>query len=134
MKRQIVSTDQVYKSRSHLSQAAVWGNLVWTGGLGPLNKEREIVSADMTGQARQCLENMKAVLAAAGTGFENVLKVNVYLRTMADFPAFEEVYKTYFKDAPPPPRCTVACELGHPPKDGRPGMLIEIEAVAGIPS
>lgn len=132
MEREIISTSDVYKSASHLSQAARWGNLVWTGGLGPLTSDRRIVSANMKDQARQCLTNLQAVLAAANTDLDHVLKVNVYLRRMEDFPAFEEVYKTFFRGTPPP-RCAVACSLGHPATEGRPGMDIELEAVAGIP-
>lgn len=132
MKRRIVSTDRVYKSASHLSQAARWGDLVWTGGIGPLRRDRSIVPGGIGPQAQQTLENLRAILEAAGTDLTQVLRVTVYLRRMEDFPAFEQVYRTFIHDDPPP-RCTVACVLGHPASEGNPGMDIEIEAVAGVP-
>ena len=133
MQREIIHTSAVYTSRSHLSQAARWGDLVWTGGLGPLDVAGNIISDDIAAQARQCLENLHAVLRTAGSDLNHVLKVNVYLRQIEDFAAFEAVYKTFFTDTPPP-RCVIACSLGHPASEGRPGMAIEIEAVAGVPA
>lgn len=132
MEREIITSARAYRSRSHLSHAVRWGNVVWTAGLGPLTLDRTIVSSSIGDQARQCLENLRAVLEEAGTDLEHLIKVTVYLRHMEDFPEFERVYQSFIQGTPPA-RCTVACGLGHPATDGKPGMDIEIEAVAGVP-
>ena len=69
----------------------------------------------------------------AGTDLDHVLKLNVFLRRMEDLAVFEEVYKAFFRGVLPPRRI-VACTLGHPATEGRPGMGIEPEAVAGVPT
>ncbi len=77
-------------------------------------------------QTSQCLENMKAVLEAAGSSMTDVVKVNVYLKNAGDFQKMNEVYRRYFtKDLPA--RCTVVPALTQPK------MLIEIECVAYSP-
>ncbi len=131
--REIIHTDSVYRSKSHLSQAARWGDLVWTGGLGPLDIDGQVVGRSIGEQTDQCMANLRDVLAAAETGFEHVVKITVYLRRLEDFPGFEASYRRWIPSSPPP-RCAVGCELGHPATDDSPGMDIEIEAVAGVPS
>ena len=77
-------------------------------------------------QARQCLENIKEVLAAAGSSLEDVVKVTVFLRNEADFAKMNEVYQSYFtKDKPA--RSTVITGLALP------NMLVEMECIAYFP-
>ena len=105
------------------SQAVVSGGLCFTSGQIALSPETgEIVGEDITTQTRQVLENLCAVLAAAGTSAEKVLKTTCYLAEIADFAAFNAVYAEYFPGKPA--RSCVAV------KDLPRGALVEVEAVA----
>ncbi|MBP3443993.1 MAG: RidA family protein, partial [Methanocorpusculaceae archaeon] len=105
------------------SQAVVSGGLCFTSGQIALSPETgEIVGEDITTQTRQVLENLCAVLAAAGTSTEKVLKTTCYLADIADFAAFNAVYAEYFPGKPA--RSCVAV------KDLPRGALVEVEAVA----
>ncbi len=77
-------------------------------------------------QTRQCLDNIKEVLEAAGSSLKDVVKVNVYLRNADDFARMNEVYESYFTEDHPT-RCTVVPGLANP------NMLIEIECIAYCP-
>ena len=78
------------------------------------------------GQVRQCLENMKKVLAAAGSSLDEVVKVTVFLRNQADFARMNEIYQSYFAEDRPA-RSTVIADLALP------SMLIEIDCIAYFP-
>ena len=107
------------------SQAVVSGGLCFTSGQIALSPETgEIVGADIETQTRQVLENLCAVLAAAGTSAERVVKTTCYLADMADFAAFNAVYAEYFPGKPA--RSCVAV------KDLPRGALVEVEAVAEV--
>jgi 2-iminobutanoate/2-iminopropanoate deaminase len=86
----------------------------------------QIAGDDIQTQARQCLENLKAVLECAGASLSNLLKVNVYLRNMGDFDKFNQVYASYFPAAPPARTTVQVAGLWST-------ILIEIEGVACIP-
>lgn len=105
------------------SQATVSGQVVYTSGQIPLLPDGSLLEGDVEAQARQVLENLKAVLTAAGSGLERVLKTTVFLKDMDDFAAMNAVYTEYFSE-PYPARSTV--QVGRLPKDVR----VEIEAVA----
>ena len=99
------------------------GNMIITSGQIPVNPKTGEVPADVAAQARQSLENIKAILAAAGTDMAHVVKTTVLLQDMADFAAMNEVYAEYFSE-PYPARA--AFQVAKLPKDA----LVEIEAVA----
>ena len=105
------------------SQATVSGQVVYTSGQIPLLPDGSLLEGDVEAQARQVLENLKAVLTAAGSGLERVLKTTVFLKNMDDFAAMNAVYTEYFSE-PYPARSTV--QVGRLPRDVR----VEIEAVA----
>ena len=105
------------------SQATVSGQVVYTSGQIPLLPDGSLLEGDVEAQARQVLENLKAVLTAAGSGLERVLKTTVFLKDMDDFAAMNAVYTEYFTE-PYPARSTV--QVGRLPRDVR----VEIEAVA----
>ena len=84
-----------------------------------------LLQEGVAAQCRQALENMGAVLQAAGTGWENVVKVNVSLVDMADFAEINAVYEQFFGETKPARACVAVAGL---PK----GALIEIECIAGI--
>ena len=83
----------------------------------------KLVEGDIATQTRQCLENLKSILASAGLGFDNVVKTTVFLVDMADFPAMNGMYQTYMSE-PYPARSTIQVA-------GLPlGARVEIEAIA----
>lgn len=106
------------------SQAVQACELIFCSGqLGLDPASGEFAASDVQGQTRRALENLKAVLEAAGSDLAHIVKTTVFLADMADFKAMNEVYGTFFPDNPPA-RSTVAVkEL---PRGGR----VEIEVVA----
>jgi len=123
MKRQIV-TDGAPKAIGPYSQAIEAGPYLFCSGQIALDPAGgTLVSGGVEAQTRRVLENLKAVLEAAGSGLGQVVKTTVFLTDMADFAAMNGVYAEYFP-ARPPARSTVAV-LGLPK-----GVAVEIEAVA----
>ena len=109
------------------NQAIVWNNLVFTAGQIAIDPASgNIVEGGVQEQTRQVLKNLEAVLKAAGSGLEYVIKTTVFLKKMGDFLAMNEVYATFFTDTPP---ARSAVEVARLPKD----VLVEIECVAIIP-
>ena len=120
-----IHTDRAPTAVGPYSQAVVSGGLCFTSGQIALSPETgEIVGEDITTQTRQVLENLCAVLAAAGTSAERVVKTTCYLADIADFAAFNAVYAEYFPGKPA--RSCVAV------KDLPRGALVEVEAVAEV--
>ena len=118
-----IHTNRAPAALGPYSQAVVSGGLCFTSGQIALSPETgEIVGADITTQTRQVLENLCAVLAAAGTAADRVVKTTCYLADIADFAAFNAVYAEYFPGKPA--RSCVAV------KDLPRGALVEVEAVA----
>ena len=106
------------------SQAVQAGGSIYVSGQLPINPATgEFAGADVRAQARQSLENIKAILAAAGADMAHVVKTTVLLQDMAVFAAMNEVYAEYFSE-PYPARA--AFQVAKLPKDA----LVEIEAVA----
>jgi len=109
------------------NQAIVWNNLVFTAGQIAIDPASgNIVEGGVQEQTRQVLKNLEAVLKAAGSGLEYVIKTTVFLKNMNDFSAMNDVYATFFTDTPP---ARSAVEVARLPKD----VLVEIECVAIIP-
>ena len=109
------------------SQAIVHGDLVFTSGQIPINPATGNVDAEgITAQTEQVMQNLGAVLTAAGASFESAIKTTCFLADMSDFAAFNEVYARYFTEKPA--RSCVAVKTL--PK----GVLVEVEAIAEIAS
>ena len=124
--RQAIATDQAPKAIGPYSQAIIAGNLLYCSGQIPLDPATgALVQGDLAAQTRRVLDNVGAILAAAGTGFDRVVKTTVFLADMNDFAAMNEVYATYFT-SPAPARSTVAA-AGLPK-----GARIEIEVIAAL--
>lgn len=105
--RRIIHSDQAPKAIGPYSQAVQVGNTVYLSGQTPIDPATgELVVGDISTQARQVFENLKAVLAAAGLGFDNVARVGIYLTDLGNFVAVNEVMKTYFNE-PYPARSTI---------------------------
>ncbi len=125
--KQTISTDQAPKAIGPYSQAVTHGGLVYLSGQIPLDPASgTIVEGDIAAQTGRVLENLKAVLAAAGSSLENVLKTTVYLKDMGEFAKMNEVYGSYFSSNPPA-RSTV--EVARLPRDAR--VEIDVVAIAG---
>lgn len=120
-----ISTDKAPAAIGPYSQAILCGNMLYTSGqLGMNPVSGEIEGKDVTEQAEQALQNLGAILAEAGTSYDNIVKTTCFLADMADFAAFNAVYSKYIKNAPA--RSCVAVKTL--PKGG----LVEVEAVAVV--
>lgn len=124
MEKQRIHTENAPAAVGPYSQAIRAGDLIFTAGQTALDPASgALVGSDVAAQTEQVLRNLAAVLAAAGSGFDRVIKTNVYLLTMDDFAAMNAVYARHFPQ-PFPARTTVAVVAL--PKGG----LVEIECVA----
>jgi reactive intermediate/imine deaminase len=122
--KETVHTDDAPAAVGAYSQATTNGEVVFTAGQIALTPDGEALSDEPVAvQTEQALDNLAAVLEAAGSSIENVLKTTVFLADIDDFEAMNETYASYF-DAEPPARSAV--QAGALPK----GMAVEIEAVA----
>ena len=123
--RRLVSTDNAPKAIGPYSQAVVAAGLVHCSGQIALDpRSGELLAGDVRAQTERVLENLKAVLAAAGSDFARVVKCNVYLANIEDFAAMNAVYGRYFSGNEAPARATVG--IGRLPK----GALVEIDCLA----
>jgi 2-iminobutanoate/2-iminopropanoate deaminase len=126
MQKNIIHTDQAPAAVGPYSQAVRLGNLLFTAGQIGLNPATgQVVAGGVAEQTERVMQNLTAILAAAGTSMEQVIKCTVFLMDMADFAAMNEVYGRYFPQNPPA-RSTVQVA-------GLPlGVRVEIEAIALI--
>jgi 2-iminobutanoate/2-iminopropanoate deaminase len=121
----IINTPDAPKAIGPYSQAVRYGDLLFVSGmLGMDPKTGEFSGPDVETQAMRSLENLKAVIEAAGMGLQNVLKSTVFLKDMNDFAKFNEIYGRYFKDAPPARETVQVARL---PRDA----AIEISVICG---
>jgi reactive intermediate/imine deaminase len=107
------------------SPVVISGDHVYTAGQVAFDADGALVPGGAAEQTRQVLANVAACLAAAGCSLADVVKVNAFLTDMADFAAFNDVYREVFVE-PYPARTTVQVGLA-------PGLLVEIEAIARRP-
>jgi 2-iminobutanoate/2-iminopropanoate deaminase len=120
----VISTDKAPKAIGPYSQAIAAGETIYTAGQIALDpKSGEIVGTTAAEQAEQVLQNLAAILDAAGTSLGNVVKTTVFLVDMADFPAVNDVYARHFGTHRPARSTVQAAAL---PK----GVRVEIDAVA----
>lgn len=124
MEKQIIATPNAPAAVGPYSQAVKIGNMVYTAGQIALDPPtRKLVEGGVGPQTEQVLKNLMAVLVAAGTNLQNVVKTTVFLQSMGDFAAMNEVYGRYF-GSNPPARSTV--EVAKLPLNA----LVEIEVIA----
>jgi 2-iminobutanoate/2-iminopropanoate deaminase len=122
--RKAVVTDKGPKPVGPYSQAIIERDFVFVAGQGPINPfTGQLELGDARSETKRVFENMRAILEAAGSSLEDVVKCNVYLRDINDFAAMNEVYATYFT-APFPARTTI--QAGALPG----GIAVEIECIA----
>jgi 2-iminobutanoate/2-iminopropanoate deaminase len=126
--RRELRVESIAEPISHYTDAVVFGDLVYVSGcVGSDRSGRILAPDDVVAQARLALENVGTVLAAAGTGFENVLKVTVFLTDVADRVPINAVRQEFFGSAKPASTLVQVASLALP------DAKVEIEAVACVP-
>jgi len=124
--KKIIHTDQAPKAVGPYSQAVSTGNLLFTAGQVAIDPATgKLVDGGIKEQTRQVMQNLKLVLAAAGTDFSKVVKSTVFLQDMKQFADFNQVYAEYFPSEPPA-RSTF--QVGALPL----GAVVEIEMVVAL--
>ena len=123
MKREVIHTNNAPGAIGPYSQGIIVGDFVYTSGQIPINPATGVMETDIKLATKQSMENIKAILEAAGTSLENVVKTSIFLKDLNDFAAVNEVYGTYFTENPPARSCVQVAKL---PKDA----VIEIDVIA----
>jgi 2-iminobutanoate/2-iminopropanoate deaminase len=114
---------------SHYTDAVQFENLLFISGVAPFDEHSRLVApGDAVAQTRKILQNMKKILDAAGVGFADVLRVTVYLTDVNDRPLINPVRQEFFGSARPASTLIGVSELVVP------GMKVEIEAIAAMPT
>ncbi|MGO8789827.1 MAG: RidA family protein [Terriglobia bacterium] len=122
--RKVVRTPSAPLPKGVYSQAIVSDGFVYVAGQACVNpKTNEFEFGDVQSETRQTLQNIRAILEAAGSSLKDVVRVGVFLADMNDFAAMNEVYKKFFTEDPPA-RTTVGAQLGK--------IKVEIDCVAHV--
>lgn len=126
MNKLIISTTEAPAAIGTYSQAVRVGNTVWVSGQIPLDpKTQQLVTGGMEAQVRQVFENLKAIVEAAGAGFDDVVKATVFLTDLAHFALVNKVMAEYFRE-PYPARAAVG--VSALPR----GAQIEVECIVAF--
>lgn len=125
MNKEIISTENAPGAIGPYSQGVKVGDLVYTSGQLPIDMATGELVLDAKGATKASLDNVKAILEAAGTSMDKVFKTTVFVRDLNDFNDVNEVYATYFEGNPPARSCVQVAKL---PKDA----VVEIEAIATL--
>ena len=121
-----IQTENAPSSPSPISQAVRAGDYIFVSGQTPRRPDGTEVSGDFDAEVRCVLDNVMAILDAAGAGADRVCKVNAYLTDARLFERFNAIHSEYFRSAPRPARTTVVSSLA------RPSIRVEVEAVAWL--
>ena len=122
--KNVIKTDKAPQAIGPYSQAIEVNGMVFTSGVVPIDPATgEVVEGDIKVQATRVFDSMRALLEAAGSSCEDVVKTTVFIKNMNDFAALNEIYATYFTGDFPARSCVEVARL---PKD----VLIEMEAIA----
>jgi 2-iminobutanoate/2-iminopropanoate deaminase len=125
--RDVVTTADAAAPTAHFSQAVRCGDVVWTAGIVGLDPATGKVGSDVfEDQVHAAIGHLRAILEAAGSGLDHVIKTTCWVTKREDFLKLDAIYAPYFS-SPPPGRTTVVCDLVFEE------LLFEIEAVARIP-
>ncbi|MCX6104661.1 MAG: RidA family protein [Proteobacteria bacterium] len=126
MTKSVVETTNAPAAIGPYSQAVRAGSLLFVSGQIPLDpKSGQLVAGGIEAETRQVLENLRAILHAAGSSFEHVVKTTIFLQDMQQFQKVNEIYGSYFK-APFPARATV--EVARLPRN----VQVEIDCIAQV--
>lgn len=122
----VIHTNKAPAPVGPYSQAIALNNLLFCSGQIPLDAQTgELLKGSAAEQTKKVMENVRAVLEAAGTNFKHVIKCGIFLKNMDDFAAVNEVYASYFGEKPPARSCV---EVSRLPKD----VDVEIEVIATL--
>lgn len=125
MEKKVIRTNNAPAPIGPYNQAIQYGDMLFVSGQIAIDPATgELVQGDIQAEARQVMENLKAVLAAAGMDFSNVIKSTIFLMDMGQFAQVNEVYGSYFTDNPPARETVQVAGL---PK----GVNVEISVIAG---
>ncbi len=124
MVKEIIVTEKAPAAIGPYSQAVRCGNLVFVSGQIPIDPATgQVVQGDIKSQTSQVIRNLEAVLAAAGSSLDKVVKTTLFIKDMNNFSLINEIYSEFFKNNPPA-RSTV--EVARLPKD----VEVEIEVIS----
>ena len=123
MNKQIINTEKAPSAIGPYSQGPQWESLIFTSGQLPIDMATGAFPEGIEAQTKQSIENVKAILEAAGSSLNKVLKTTVFIKDMNDFGKVNEVYASYFNTDCPARSCIEVARL---PKDA----LVEIEVIA----
>jgi reactive intermediate/imine deaminase len=126
MAKHVIVPEGILQPIAPYSWATRAGNLIFVSGQASLAQDGSIVGpGDIRKQTEQTLENIRAILDAAGATFDDVVRTTVYITDIAEYAGMNEIYRTYFPDLPPA-RATLVTGLVMD------GLLVEIDAIAAI--
>lgn len=125
MSKKIISTDKAPGAIGPYNQGIVAGGFLFTSGQLPINPLTGIVAQTIEEQTIQVLDNLKAIIGAAGCTLEKVVKCTVYLQNMNDFAVMNGIYATYFPNNPPARACVEVSKMAK-------NALVEIDAIASL--
>ena len=123
MEKIIINTENAPAVIGPFNQGIVAGNLLFTSGQLPMHPVTGEVPEGVEAQTIQVMENLKAIIEAAGSGMANVVKTTVYLQNMSDFATVNEIYSRYFPEKSPARACVEVSGMAK-------GALVEIDAIA----
>jgi len=122
--REVISTSKGPQPRGPYSQAIIAEGFIFVAGQAPVNPStNELELGDVRSETRRTLQNIKAILEAAGSSLRDVVRVGVFLADVKDFDAMNAVYKEFFTEDPPA-RTTVGAQL--------PRIKVEIDCIARV--
>ncbi len=122
MIKKIISTEKSPAAIGPYNQGIVAGGVLYTSGQLPIHPVTGEVPSTIEEQTTQVLENLKAIIEAAGATMDHVVKCTVYIQSMNDFAAMNQVYSTYFSDNPPARACVEVSKMAK-------NALVEIDAI-----
>jgi 2-iminobutanoate/2-iminopropanoate deaminase len=125
MNKKIISTEKSPAAIGPYNQGIVVNGFLFTSGQLPINPVTGEVPATIEKQTIQVLDNLKAIIEAAGSTIENVVKCTVYLQDMNDFAVMNQLYSTYFSTNPPARACVEVSKMAK-------NALVEIDAIAFV--
>ena len=123
MEKKIINAEAAFAAVGPYSHAVMAGNMLFTSGQIGADPATGQLKDGVEAQAEQAFANLGAILEEAGFGFENIVKTTVFLKSMSDFAAVNEIYANHFSGDFPARSCVAAAELPI-------GALYEIEAIA----
>ncbi len=124
--KEIISSPKIPQVKAPYSVGVRTGNLVFTAGqLGLHPETKQLVAGGIEAETRQALENLKAILEAAGSSLENVIKTTIFVRDLADFAQLNAIYAQYFTSNYPARTTVQAAALPL-------GAAVEIEAIGVV--